>query len=212
MSNRTTLIYHITHKDNLEKIIERGSLVAQSEMAKDLIPYCNIAHSTIQDRRAQTPVPCGPGGYLHDYVPFYFAPRSPMLYAIHCGNVENCTAGQADIVYLVSIAERVAASELEFVFTDGHGIMALSDFYDDLEDFDAIDWNVMEKKYWADTDDDPDRKRRRQAEFLVYKEFPWDRIEMIVVMNREIKTQVQGVISKDPLRQPPIKTKPDWYY
>jgi hypothetical protein len=89
-----------------------------------------------------------------------------MLYAIHRGNVEDCTAGQADIVYLVSSAETVAASELEFVFTDGHGTMALSDFYDDLEDFDEIDWSVMKVKYWRDTDDDPDRKRGRQADSI----------------------------------------------
>ncbi len=211
MSNGPTLIYHITHKDNLEGIIARGGLVAQSVMAKDPISYCNIAHATIQDRRAQTSVPRGPYGYLHDYVPFYFAPRSPMLYAIHCGNVNNCTAGQADIVYLVSSAESVAASELEFVFTDGHGIMALSDFYDDLENLNEIDWDVMHARYWADTDDDPDRKRRRQAEFLVYKKFPWDRIEMITVMNKEIKLQVEDIISNAP-QKPPIKTKPDWYY
>jgi len=211
MSNGTTLIYHITHKDNLEGIIERGVLVAQSVIAKDQISYCNIAHSTIQDRRAQTPVPCGPRGYLHDYVPFYFAPRSPMLYAIHRGNVEGCTAGQSDIVYLVSSIEGVAAAEIEFVFTDGHGIMKLSDFYGDLANLDAIDWEVMKATYWSDTDDDPDRKRRRQAEFLVYKEFPWDRIEMIAVMNNQIKIQVEGIISNATQRHP-IKVKPNWYY
>ncbi|MBW1802208.1 MAG: DUF4433 domain-containing protein [Deltaproteobacteria bacterium] len=211
MSNGTTMIYHITHKDNLEGIIARGGLVAQSEMAKDPISYCNIAHITIQDRRAYTPVPCGPGGNLHDYVPFYFAPRSPMLYAIHRGNVENCTAGQTDIIYLVSSAESVAASGLEFTFTDGHGIMTLSDFYDDFEDLDAIDWDVMKAKYWRDTDDDPDRKRRRQAEFLVYKEFPWDMVEMIAVMNSDIKINVGGILSNAP-QKPPIHVKPEWYY
>ena len=211
MSNGPTLIYHITHKDNLEGIISRGGLVAQSVMDTDPIAYCNIAHTTIQDRRAQTPVSCGPGGFLHDYVPFYFAPRSPMLYAIDRGNVEDCTADQSDIVNLLSSAQGVADSGLEFVFTDGHGIMELSDFYDDLEDLDKIDWDVMNARYWADTDDDPDRKRRRQAEFLVYKMVPWDRIEMIAVMNNETKAQVEGIISSSPPRHP-IKVKPDWYY
>jgi len=73
MSNQPTLVYHITHKNNLKGIIARGGLVAQSVMAKEPISCCNIAHASIQDRRAQTPVPCGPGGHLHDFVPFYFA-------------------------------------------------------------------------------------------------------------------------------------------
>ena len=49
--------------------------------------YTNIAYESIQDRRSIKSVPCGVGGSLHDYVPFYFAPRSPMLYTIHRGNL-----------------------------------------------------------------------------------------------------------------------------
>jgi hypothetical protein len=103
MVPQPTPIYHITHKDNLSGIIARAGLIAQSQMA-NTVNYCNIAHKNIQDRRSQTPVTCGPGGFIHDYVPFYFAPRSPMLYAIHMGNVDGCTAGQKDIVYLVANA------------------------------------------------------------------------------------------------------------
>jgi hypothetical protein len=44
----------------------------------------------------------------------------------------------------------------------------LTDFYDDLNDLKEVDWNVMTLRIWKDTNDDPDRKRRRQAEFLVY--------------------------------------------
>lgn len=180
-------------------------------MSKQPVSYYNIAHATIQDRRGQTTVPCGPGGHLHDYVPFYFAPRSPILYAIYRGLVEGCTAGQSEIIYLVSSAERVASSGLGFVFTDGHGIMVLSDFYERLDDLDAIDWDVMRAKYWRDTDDDPDRKRRRQAEFLVYQIFPWDMVDGIAVMNKNAKNQVQEKVA-NAANRPPIKLQPDWYY
>ena len=84
-----TAIYHITHKDNLPRIISMGGVYAQSQMKCKTIEYSNIAHGGIQDRRSETIVPCGPGGCLHDYVPFYFAPRSPMLYAIKMGNAEK---------------------------------------------------------------------------------------------------------------------------
>lgn len=134
-----------------------------------------------------------------------------MLYAIHQGNVDGCTADQADIVYLVSSAERIASSGLKFVFTDGHGIMELSDYYDNLDNLDVIDWNVMKEKYWFDTDEDPDRKRRRQAEFLVYKKLPWDMIEMIALINNEVKAQVEEIILNAHQKHP-IKVKPNWYY
>ena len=36
-----------------------------------------------------------------------------------------------------------------------------------------IDWELMESKYWHDTDEDNSRKRRREAEFLIHKFCPW---------------------------------------
>lgn len=73
-------IYHITHIDNLTSILNLGGLMANSRLRRQRINYLDIAHERIQDRRARTSVPCGAGGVLHDYVPFYFAPRSPMLF------------------------------------------------------------------------------------------------------------------------------------
>lgn len=206
-----TLIYHITHKDNLAGIVEEGHLLAQSRMGNSTVTYCNIAHQTIQDRRSQTPVYCGPGGHLHDYVPFYFAPRSPMLYAIKMGNVEGCTARQTDIVHLVSNTESVDEPGLEFVFTDGHAIMTLSDFYDDLDDLDEIDWEIMEAKYWRDTLEDPDRKRRRQAEFLVFGRFHWNLIQEIGVINRRVQSEIDRILAGTGHR-PPVSVRPNWYY
>ena len=211
MSNKKTHIYHITHIDNLKGMIAQNAIVAQCVMAEEPVDYCDIAHNTIQDRRAQTYVPCSPGGNLHDYVPFYFAPRSPMLYAIHRGNVANCTARQIDIVYLVSSAENVSEFNLEFVFTDGHAIMEISDFYNNLDNLDIIDWDIMNETYWADTDDDPDRKRRRQAEFLVYKKVPWETIEFIAVRSTPIKNKVENIIADD-IKKHPVLVKSDWYY
>ena len=77
-------LYHITHIDNLTAIVREGGLLAHNGVDD---AYTDIAHQTIQIRRNNTPVPCMPGGQLHDYVPFYFCRRSPMLYAIHKGNI-----------------------------------------------------------------------------------------------------------------------------
>lgn len=107
--------------------------MAKSKLRPERINYLDIAYERIQDRRARTRVPCGAGGVLQDYVPFYFAPRSPMLYAIHKGNVEGYAQGQNPVIHLVSEAEAIEASGLAFAFTDGHAVMAYADFYDDLD-------------------------------------------------------------------------------
>ena len=89
--------------------------------------------------------------------------------------------------------------------------MAMSDFYEDLQDLDAVDWSVMAGKYWNDTNTDPDRKRRRQAEFLSYQRLPWKMIESIATINENMKIYVQGIIAKAN-HQPPINVKSNWYY
>ncbi len=173
--------------------------------------YTSIAHRTIQDRRATTLVPCGPGGTLHDYVPFYFAPRSPMLYTISRGNVERYDEGQSPIVHLGTTIEAVQAAGQPFVFTDGHAIMAFTSFHTDLARLDIIDWEVMRAQYWADTADDLDRKRRRQAEFLTYTVCPWTLITEIGVYNRQVQVEVEHALSNSPHR-PVVHVRRDWYY
>jgi hypothetical protein len=96
---KKVLIYHITNLENLESIVSMGGLSCYNRLKAENIDYQNIAYERIQDRRADTIVPCGPGGNLHDYVPFYFAPRSPMLYTIEKRNVQSCPDGQKNSTF-----------------------------------------------------------------------------------------------------------------
>jgi hypothetical protein len=174
------------------------------------IQYHDIANADIQDKRAQTPIPCGPRGNLHDYVPFYFAPRSPMLYFVNLGG-PRYPERQLPVVHLASSAQAVYAANRPAVFTNGHAIMALSDFFTDLADLNQIDWDVMASRWWNDTQEHPGRKRRRQAEFLVLRFFPWSLVTEIGVLNRTVAAQVQSEL-RGARHKPPVVVKPDWYY
>ncbi len=186
-----TPIYHITHTRNLASSISQGGLCCDMLTADRALTPVGIAHSHIKARRARRQVLAGTGGTLADYVPFYFARRSPMLYAIDHGFVAGYTEGQRPIVHLVTSAERIAQQGLRFAFTDGHADMALSRFFDDLQALNQIDWQVMQAPFWNDTAEDGDRKRRRQAEFLVHHFFPWTLVEEIGVIGRQVAHDVQ---------------------
>jgi hypothetical protein len=135
-----------------------------------------------------------------------------MLYAMRRGNVEGYNEGQEPIVHLVSTIQNVQAAKLPFVFTDGHGTMApLTDFFDDLLQLDRIDWQLMRARYWADTVQDPDRARRRQAEFLVHRVFPWSLITGIGVVNSRMKKQVEQIL-QGVTYHPGVAIRKDWYY
>jgi hypothetical protein len=205
-------LYHITHLRNLHSILELGGLAAHSRLNQQGISPLDISYEQIQDRRATKRVPGSAGGVLHDYVPFYFAPRSPMLYAIQRGNLPSCPEGQTAIVHLVTTAETIQTANLAFTFTDGHAIMDYSDFYEDFASLNtAIDWKVMRSKYWNDTDDDPNRKCRRQAEFLVHGFVPWQTIIQIGVISQEMRKQTCQVLQIFG-QSPSVSVYPSWYY
>jgi len=206
-----TYIYHVTHLRNLKSILESDCIWCDSEIKTRSIETQGIAYEAIKQRRARRPVPTCQQGYLSDYVPFYFAPRSPMLYAIHCGTVENYQEGQSSVLHLVSKVETVAEKQLPFTFTNGHAEMMPTEFYESLDDIDKIDWKLMKAEFWNDTEDDINRKWRRQAEFLVHNHFPIELVAGIGVISEEIKSQVEEIlrIFKNEITAAVL---PQWYY
>ena len=85
-------------------------------------------------------------------------------------------------MYLVSSAEAVAASGASFVFSDGNCASTVTNFGSDLTQIESVvDWEVMRAQMWANTADDPDRRRRRMAEFLVHHRVSIECLNAIVV-------------------------------
>jgi len=144
-------------------------------------------------------------------ITFHFAPRSPMLYTINRGNIASYVEGQTPILHLVASAEATQAAGYALAFTDGHGTVEITQSFDDLADLNRLDWNVMQARQWADTDIDNDRKRRRQAEFLVYNFSPWLLIDEIEVIRREVKIQVEQIL-QNMEHKPSVVVRPNWYY
>jgi len=205
------LLFHITDYRNLSSILKNGGLSSYAKLRSTEVSYKDIAHQNIQERRSTTEIQVPPYGVLHNYVPFYFAPRSPMLYAIANGIVEGFEGNQSDIIYLVANIDKIRESGKRFVFTDGHAIMALTDFYNDLNDLNEIDWPLMEGTYWHDTDQYPDRKRKRQAEFLVYESVPLECILGIGVQTKQMKTTIENLLLEHNIDMKVLE-RPNFYF
>ncbi len=170
----------------------------------------SIAYLDLKAKRSDWPVRVARGGTLAEYVPFYYAPRSPMLYAIAGGWVGGYSGGQVEVAHLVFSANELARAG-QFVITDGHAATSLSEQFDDFARLDEVDWGIMRDKYWRDTDDDGDRKRRRQAELLVFGSVPFRAVKQIGVMTETVAAEVREQLNDAP-DQPRIVVRPDWYY
>jgi hypothetical protein len=209
---RRHLIFHFTHIGNLPGILMSGSLCADSLVNRGSDLLVEAADPDIKHSRRTIPISLPPRGFVADYVPFYFAPRSPMLYKLARGGVPTYSDGQDPLIYLVSTVEAVDAAGLPWLFSDGNCAAAVTQLYNDLDDLDTVvDWEVMAATIWKNTADDPDRMRRRMAEFLVYERLPLPLLMGVVVRGPHVKEQVETVLDKHGATLP-VGIRPRWYF
>jgi len=213
LKDGTTAALRMVHVDNLAVCLRREALHAPNFVPADGEAWVAIHSVPVQSRRARTMVACGPGGSLHDYVPFYFGDRGPMLLNLHTNRVPGYTDGQAALGYLVVSVEEVAAAGHGFVFFDGHALASFSQAFDDLDALKQLDWPTIGARQWSDTADDPDRQRRKQAEFLVHRQLPWSLVRGVAVMDQTRRQQVESILAGFPSAlHRPVAVVPKWYY
>ena len=208
-----TPIFRFIHLDNLRSCFERGGLHAPNHCPDDGKMYRTIHNVDVQNKRHEISISCGPGGTIHDYVPFYFGYLSPMMLNLKTGRVPGYDEGQAPLIYLVTTAQVLRDSGADFVFSNGHGLATFTGWFDDLVDLDKVDWSVVYERYWKDTLEDMDRQRRKQAEFLVHRFCDWSLIQAIGVINQDMKRRVEEILAgyPDGLHKP-VVVRADWYY
>lgn len=207
------LLFHFTHVGNVAALLAEGRLLADAAVTErgDLLRV-EVGQRGIKERRRGLAVPSGPGGHVCDYVPFYFAPRSPMLYVIEQGQVEAYQQGQEPIAYLVSRVDRIQATGRPIVFSDRNCAVATARFSDDLSQLDdLVDWPVMQDPMWNDTAEHPDRKQRRMAEMLVHRELPVTALLGLAVMNGARREEVAQVV-REAGADLPVHVRRGWYY
>ena len=206
-------IYHITHVDNLASILADGHLLSDAEMIARGGPDVAVGMSSIKQRRLQLPVKCFPATVVGRYVPFYFCPRSIMLYLLHMGNHPELTyrGGQTPIVHLegeiVPSCEWADAQRLRWAFALSNAGAVYTEFRDDLADLADMDWRSV-----AATDFRTDAvKEGKQAEFLVEQRYAWTLIQRIGVRNDAMRERVLRELDRAE-HQPPVDVLPRWYF
>ena len=211
MTRRRGLLYHFTHISNLASIAGEGLFSDTQIEASHRTPR-EVGNVDVKRRRRGLGVPLAPSGCVADYVPFYFAARSPMLYIISKGDVPTYSGGQDEIVYLVASTDRIVEEGLRFVFTDRNAALDLASYGNDLRDLDDyLDWELMEGLMWHDTAEEPDRMERRMAEFLVHGHVPWSAFIGVATRNDEKCRQAQQALASVGA-EILVTPRPEWYF
>jgi hypothetical protein len=178
--------FRITHIDNIPYIDRVGFVLPDS-------PYASTTYRSIGDQsviaKRRTIID---GIDLTQYIPFYFGPRSVMLYVIQHGYNGVEKHKPEDIVYCVIKIADLIAGNVECLFTDGHALSAFTRFYDS-QALPAVNRYVscqdVYECYWK-SEKDTDLKRRKEAELLIKTSLHRDYICGYVVYNEEAKQRL----------------------
>lgn len=213
-------IYHITPVDNLPAIIASGGLISDAAMIARGGPKTAIGMGTIKQRRLALPVTCHQGLRVGDCVPFYFCPRSIMLYVIHCANNEALTyrGGQGPIVHLEAelntVVQWADAQQRRWAFSLSNAGAGYTQFRDSLAQLSDIDWQAVASNNFGNGSYAPSGlpvKEGKQAEFLLDGHFPWALVQRIGVHSNAVALQVQAALSTA-AHKPHVSVQPGWYF
>lgn len=206
------LIWRIVHRDNLWWILDNGLHCGNDGVQAP--GWVSIGNSELIGKRANHPVPLPPGGFLNDYVPFYFTPFSPMLYNIRTGRGGIQKRPNEEIVILVSSLHRVATQGRRFLFTDRHAYSSLARYFDDVAHLVEIDWPRLQARDFRCDPEDPAKFERYQAEALVHQHLPVDGLLGIVCYTDDLKQAIEQQLQTRNLNLEPIPVyiRTKWYF
>lgn len=159
-------LYHLTHVDNLKSILMHG-LLSHNEAHKRY-HVNDISNQGVNAyRRREDPIyQCS----LHNYVPSYFTPKTPMSCALQ---------NLADQLLILKLSPELLSMR-GMLFTDGNAACAKTEFFNQLSMLDQLDWECIRSRYWTDF---VDGKRMRSAEVLIRKQIPVSAILQIATKN-----------------------------
>lgn len=211
---RPTPTYHITDISNLPSILQTGGLLSDHRLAlanngQSGQGYTQIGYGHIKHRRMhEILVDCAPQQPpVGAFVPFYYCPRSVMLFTINNGRTGRPQGCQSSILHLVTSVDTLIRLGQVWAISDGNAGTYHTSFFNDVAALDDLDWNAINATYWSG------KTHQKAAEFLVLNSVPWTAIEMIGCHNEQTALQARQIVSASGVNhRPPVVACPAWYY
>ena len=206
-------IFHITHLDNVPGLIGRGGFDCDRTVSAFGGPTVVIGMSELKGRRFGIPVPMHSPLSVGDFVPFYFCPRSVMLYVIYCANHPDLAykGGQDPIAHfrfdLDAVISWADDESQRWAFTLQNATSAYADFRASRYELELVNWNAVGSTSWSP----PAIKDGKQAEFLVESFVPLSLVAEIGVKDINALDAVESMFDGSPFR-PRVSVRRDWYY
>ncbi|WP_260616118.1 DUF4433 domain-containing protein [Microbispora sp. KK1-11] len=187
------MVWHFTHIDNLQAIVDEGRILAGSAVR----PVRDVANASVKSRRAERivdPDENYPVSYVNDHVPFYIAAKSPMLYVMARGH-ETYSGGCEPLIFLGVALGDIIESGATWCVSDSNAATNYVEFSRNVNELGSfVDFDLLRQRDWYNTPDDTDRKSRRAAEVLVLREVPLSLVSVIVAKSERMLARARSIL------------------
>ncbi|GAB3616978.1 hypothetical protein GCM10027416_15350 [Okibacterium endophyticum] len=187
-------LYHVSHIDNLDGILEHGALLADADLAGGGLRRVDISSSAQRDRRRQVLVAGHP---VSAYVPFFLTPDADTWTNLRIGSRDSRLSPAAyefppsDYVVFVTTIDRVRPLTREKIPV-GFAV-ADDDSADDLARIETSETGV--NRAFQRFDGDDGRERARVAEALVAESVPLGAVSLVGVANIRVRERVKDALT-----------------
>lgn len=151
-------LFYMAHIDNLKSILEIGILSHNDAHNKGIVNV-DISNREINAKRER--IEPRNGYSIHDYAPLYITPKNPM----HKSLDQKQTIG--DIVFL-KINPHILLTD-KVLISDGNAAEESTKFYNNISDFNKLNWECINDTYWETY---KDGKRIKCSEVLILHHIP----------------------------------------
>ncbi|WP_353815357.1 DarT ssDNA thymidine ADP-ribosyltransferase family protein [Agromyces sp. SYSU T00266] len=188
-----TRIYHVTHIENLGRILGAGAILADAG-DPPATPAVDVAAPAARAYRRSATVP-GADATVAEYVPFLLSTDAHLWDAIRTGTQDPRLAPEAveraaaDHVILVSSVAAAAGARRDI---DGEVVVSATDAAVGGAEL-AADWSAVSRAIVRLTLAD-DGEGLRTGELLVRGDVPLERIALIAVSNDRVRDRVRAAL------------------
>ena len=185
--------FYLAPLGNLDSILANGVL-SQTEINRRRLPHSDISLNTVQERRHNRDLrSLGISSLgLHDFVPLYFARRTPMSFFRRNQNNDLC-------ILVIDIAKACHTAE-ELLFSDGNAAAQSSVIFSNPAELEEnLPLEVVNASYWPDF---LDGRRKRSAELLVHPTVPTGAVSLIEIFSSQNQPRVRASIQRAQANQP----------
>lgn len=208
LSADNALIFRITHRDNVAFLLHHGVHCRNSPAVDPA--FIEIGHPEIIGRRSARIVDAGPRGVLADYVPFYFTPRSPMLYNIVTGWNGLRQRSRSEVVVLLSSLDRLDKLAVPYVVADRNATLAHATIRAGRELLGGLPWADPQRSDFKHNADRPEKVECYQAEALVHRLLPIAALLAIITYDDSAKAMTEQAMTGCGISIP-VKVRSHWY-